>query len=159
MGTGRCAGVGAVVVYQFEMVALHKQLCTKANVRVDEGVVGIIDALSNFPLLETVESCQGHGNEAAWVCFLYGTHPWLDIFTFGLGFLAPELFNQLGDGVNITLRPLASGLVMADLTIRQEALGSAENTLRKLAKRSHAHPRLELGDSSGGTFGTFRVRC
>jgi hypothetical protein len=33
------------------------------------GVAGVIDALSQFPKLETVESCEGNRREPVWVCF------------------------------------------------------------------------------------------
>ena len=38
---------------------MHNQISCKVNVEVEERVVPLIESLSYFPLLYTVESCEG----------------------------------------------------------------------------------------------------
>lgn len=41
---------------------MHRQKFIKVNVPVDEGVAELIAALSAFPRLQTISSCQGNGD-------------------------------------------------------------------------------------------------
>ena len=47
----------------------HEQVSVQTNARVDKDIAGVIAALSKFPLLQTVESCQGHNGRNAWIGF------------------------------------------------------------------------------------------
>ncbi len=49
----------------------HKQVFTKVNVEVDEGIESVVSALSLFPQLSTRESCQGGHKLNAQVLFEY----------------------------------------------------------------------------------------
>jgi hypothetical protein len=40
-------------------MARHKHVLTKVNVGVDEGIAPVVEALSLFPDVHTVESCEG----------------------------------------------------------------------------------------------------
>lgn len=65
----------------------------------DAAIVDLIEILSSFPYLETVESCQGNDKEPAWVCFLYGRYwerPWQELAEFVFGFLGPRLIAEIG---------------------------------------------------------------
>ncbi len=71
-----------IVVGQFRM---HEQTWVKVNIVVDKGIKGIIEALSTFPELEIIESCEGSNTQNAWVCFRYGRyweHEWRDLVAF-----------------------------------------------------------------------------
>jgi hypothetical protein len=50
---------------------IHEQTWVKVNTTVDKGISRLIEALSDFPKLKTIESCQGTKGWA-WVCFDYG---------------------------------------------------------------------------------------
>ncbi len=116
----------------------HKQVYTKINVPVDSEITELIEALSSFPMLETLESCQGAKDQPAWVCFLYGdywSHPWKDITEFGLGFLAPGLSAEIGDDARFSLEMNGSGVVQGHLTIREGAVSRTTDALRRLLRR------------------------
>ena len=99
----------------------HKQVWVKVNAPVDQGIADLIQALSAFPRLHTIESCQGGLDNPAWVCFYYGDYwvnPWRDLADFVLGFLGPALAREAGDDVNVSIRVTGCGLPQGELTIR-----------------------------------------
>ena len=111
---------------------MHPQLWVKVNAQVDERMASIIEALSAFPTLQTIESCQRSAG-TAWVSFAFG-ESWRDLAKFIFGFLAPRLRARVGDAVEMALRPSSStDLIFADLTIRPEGLGLVHEALRNLA--------------------------
>ncbi len=113
----------------------HKQTWAQVNVPVDEGVSGLVSALSGFPRLQTIESCQG--DSAPWVCFRYGNyweHPWRELAEFVFGYLGPQLVNELGDRVDVVVRLTEHGDVQAELWIRHGALERTIETLERLAQ-------------------------
>ncbi len=137
-------------------MASHSQTWVKVNVPVDRGIQGLVTALSLFPSLETIESCEGHGNDGAWVCFRYGAyweHPWHDLADFVLGYMAPSLREKVGDDVNIRIQTTPSGQVFGELSVRPEAVSNVETALRELARDSSVPPRHSSG-CCGGTAGT-----
>lgn len=102
----------------------------------DEGVVGLVKALSAFPKLRTRESCESiDGEGTAWVCFTYGQdgpEDWRALAEFVLGYLAPGLMQTLGDQVNIGID--ATDFNMAKLSVRPGAMLRTLKTLRKLRR-------------------------
>lgn len=115
----------------------HEQTWVKVNTHVDAGVLGIVSALSLFPTLQTIESCQGDGEKAAWVCFSFGPYwqsSWKETAAFVLGFLAPKLFEKVGDSIRLSLRPRQCGDVLVDLTVRAGALMDTERALVEIAQ-------------------------
>jgi len=115
--------------------AQHKQTWAQVNVPVDEGVSGLVTALSKFPRLQTIESCQGDNDP--WVCFRYGNyweHPWRELADFVFGYLGPQLVHELGDRVNLVVRLTEHGDVQAELWIRPGALERTIATLKRLAQ-------------------------
>src|SRR5208282_2848511 len=113
----------------------HEQVWAKVNAPVDRGVVGLVEALSLFRGLETVESCEGNDREAVWICFRYGRYwvqPWQELAEFVFEFLAPRLLQKVGDNATVIVRP-REGTALADLSIRPEAKREVEDALRKLA--------------------------
>jgi hypothetical protein len=115
----------------------HDQAWAKVNAAVDRGVVGLVEALSLFPDLETIESCEGDGSEAAWICFRYGHHwndGWHELVDFVFDFLAPKLFERVGDSVTLVVRPREGGAALADFSVRLESKREVELALRDLAE-------------------------
>lgn len=49
----------------------HKTIPVKVNALVDEGVAPLVNALNEFPAVLTVDSCQGHNGDPAYVFFHY----------------------------------------------------------------------------------------
>lgn len=134
----------------------HRQVWAKVNVPVDSEIAELIEALSAFPMLETLESCQGPKDGPARVCFLYGnywSHPWKDIAEFGFEFLAPGLAAEIGDDARLSLELNGSGVTQGHLTVRAGAIHQATNALRRLLPRfSASHLRsLACSDDRSGT--------
>ena len=116
-------------------MSVHKQVWTKVNAHVDIGIVGVVEALNMFPLLQTIESCEGTGGRP-WVCFSYGEseqQSWREVAEFTLGIFAPLLFEKVGDAAGVTLRPTVSGLVLVELTVRPEGLKSVQKAIYDIA--------------------------
>lgn len=136
---------------------MHKQAWVKVNAHVDEEIGGVVKALSEFPSLETVESCKGTG----WVCFRYGSyweHPWRELADFVLGHLAPGLVATLGDDVNVRIQATASGQIFGELSIRPGAEQRVEIALRNLA-HGVSVTRDHRSGYSGGMSDTSPPRC
>jgi hypothetical protein len=122
-------------VGQFEK--RHKQLWAKVNAPVDEQIKNLVEALSRFPKLQTIESCQGISEGSAWVCFYYGQywlHPWRDLASFVLGFLGPRLTEELQDIVDLVVRVTTFGTFRAELTIRPGCIKAVTEILVNLSR-------------------------
>jgi hypothetical protein len=115
----------------------HSRTWVKVNAPVDEGVSGIVAALSAVPSLETIESCERSTSEPVWCCFRFGAyweHPWRDLAEFVLGELGPALSRDVGDGANVRVQVTGGGLVMGELSVLPGETKAAERCLRRLAR-------------------------
>lgn len=115
----------------------HPVSWARANAPVDEFIVSLIEALSSFPHLESIESCQGDGQGPIWVCFHYGEYwkrPWQDLVEFVFGYLGPGLEEQIGDSARLSVGLDQTGVAVADLHIRPEALEQTVRALRQLRR-------------------------
>jgi len=115
---------------------MHKQKWTKVNAPVDEGIKDLVDALSAFPKLQTIESCIGNKNNPAWVSFWYGNYwknSWKEFSEFVVGYLGEELVTALGDKINISVQFNSAGLPQGELSVRPGAITDTIQVLRKLA--------------------------
>jgi len=113
----------------------HQQVWAKVNAPVDKGVASLITALSTFPKLQTLESCENLQGWA-WVTFVYGEHwkrPWEDLAKFVLGFLGSALARELGDRVRVSIQVTEAGLYRAEMAARIEAIPATVKLLAKLA--------------------------
>jgi hypothetical protein len=116
-------------------MASHKQVFVKTNVPVDRGVAILIAALSEFPKLQTVESCEDLKGWA-WVTFVYGEHwheSWEQLARFVLGFLGPRLISELGDRITVSMHITEAGLYRAEMAVRKPAIPAAVKLLAKLS--------------------------
>jgi|GEM_PF-2034348 len=134
----------------------HKQTWAKVNVPVDVGVGGIVETLSSFPNLETIESCEGDGEQGCWVCFRYGAywkHSWCELANFVLGFLGDRLMKLVGDDATIKIQVTPSGNIFGELSVRPGAAPRVEAALRTLSQEFSASQRHNLGccDGTSGT--------
>ena len=117
------------------MIKKHKSCWIKVNVPVDKGVMGIVSALSQFPKLETVESCEGNNINGSWVCFRYGSYwenSWHDLADFVLGYLSPRLGKIVGDDASVKIQTTPGGNIFGELYIRPGATSRVEVALREL---------------------------
>lgn len=115
---------------------MHKQTWARVNAPVDEEIKELVEALSSFPKLQTIESCQGDEQTGAWVCFWYGEYwenSWNELAAFVLRYLGPKLMAELGDRVSISIRVNTAGLPLGELTIRPGAITRTARLLRELA--------------------------
>lgn len=134
----------------------HSHVWVKVNAPVDSGVSGIVSALSLFPQLETVESCEGDSERGSWVCFRYGSYwkrPWYDLVNFVLGCLGPGIIGQVGDDAGVRIQMTPSGQVFGELSVRPGASQRVESALRLLA-RNPIVSRRRMSECSDGTSGT-----
>ncbi|HUI87916.1 MAG TPA: hypothetical protein VLX61_04250 [Anaerolineales bacterium] len=111
---------------------MHKKTWIKVNVQVDEGIKELVEALSAFPKLQTIESCQGSQNTPAWVCFYYGNSI-SELSDFVLRYLGKELAEKLGDRVSLSIQIKSSGLPQGELQVRHEAIRICTKVLKQLA--------------------------
>lgn len=115
-------------------MAAHDQVWIKVNAPVDSGIAALITALSTFPKLQTIESCQGIDGWA-WVCFVYGKHwehPWEELAQFVLGFLGPKLAHELGDRVRVSLQVTEAGQIRAEMAVNAVTIPATVKVLNEL---------------------------
>lgn len=130
----------------------HKHAWVKVNVPVDVGVSGIVSALSDFPGLETAESCKGYKGRGPWVCFRFGnywSHPWRDLTSFVCGFLAPRIFALVGDDARKRIDATTAGHFFGEISVRARAASRMEAALRRLAREFSADRPRKSGCSCG----------
>jgi hypothetical protein len=115
----------------------HEQVWVKVNAPVDRGAGLLITALSAFPKLQTLESCEDLDGWA-WVTFVYGEHwkrPWNDLAKFVLGFLGPALAKELGDRVRMSVQVTEAGLYRAEMAVQTAAIPATIKLLAKLSAK------------------------
>lgn len=126
----------------------HRQIMAKVNVPIDRGIAPVIEALSLWPELQTIESCEGDVDNPAWVCFYYGqsgANSWLGVSEFVLGFLAPGLARMIGDSAHVVVRLNGCGIAQGELMIRPGTISDVTNALTTLYRN---------WECSGGRSGT-----
>lgn len=112
----------------------HEQSWVKVNAPVDRDIADLIKALSLFPQLQTIESCQGHGERAIFVLFQYGLS-WQDLSTFVLGYFGPRLMDLLGDRINIYINITEARNIVAELHIPPDSLHQTVRGVKSLARK------------------------
>lgn len=134
------------------MAKPHIQTWVKVNAPVDEGIAELIEALSAFPKLQTIESCQGGWPRSdedkegmpAKVWFHYGqddnAHPYREIGDFVLGYFGPGLMKEMGDLVGISLEVKTQYIVMAELYVRQGAMPRTIEAIKRLRREFEDQP-------------------
>lgn len=139
----------------------HNIKWVKVNVPVDNGVFGIVSALSGFPKLETIESCEGHNGSGPWVCFRYGSYwenSWCELVHFVLGYLSPHLISFVGDDASVKIQTTPSGNIFSELCVRPGAASRVEAAIRRLSQDTSVFRRHNLGCCDGKS-GTLPRHC
>jgi hypothetical protein len=117
----------------------HSQIWVKVNAPVDKDIAGLIEALSLFPRLQTIESCQQDGHRPIWVSFTYGLYQpepndWQELADFVLGYFGRELTKKLGDRIDIRIRVAETGNIRAELFVYPDSLVRTVRVVRLLAR-------------------------
>lgn len=113
----------------------HKQKWVKVNSPVDTEIAELIQTLSAFSKLQTLESCQNFSRGRAFVCFRYGdywNHDWRDLIHFVFDFLGPRLIKELADDIDLSIRINTSREIFAELIIKKDALIKTIKILKRL---------------------------
>ncbi len=113
----------------------HTQTWVKVNAPVDSGMADLINALSKFSNLQTIESCEDI-KEWAWVTFVYGNYwnrPWEDLAKFVFGFLGPHFASEMGDRVRLSMHVTEAGLYRAEMAVQISAIPTAVKFVLKLS--------------------------
>ena len=115
----------------------HKQVSAKVNAYVDEEIVFLIEELSRFPEVVTVESCQGDGDQkGSWICFVCGDgEDWEPLARFVFEEIGPSLAKAVGDRARISISVTSLGLILADLEIRPGETARVLRALRRIRRR------------------------
>lgn len=114
----------------------------KINAPVDQGIADLIQALSAFPRLRTVESCADmDGRGTAWLCFVYGEdNAWRSLADFVLGYLGPELMCLVGDRASVSIQVTTVGLPQGEITVRPGARPTTVKAIRRLSRNYRGRP-------------------
>jgi hypothetical protein len=122
-------------------MSIHEQVLAKVNVPVDRNLVELVEALSLFAELQTIE-CDEQKNGDAWVCFVYGNQekpePWKPLSKFVFSTLGPELTEKFGDRIALNVQLTESGSYRAEMTVKKPAISAVVKLLKSLKGKSQA---------------------
>lgn len=115
----------------------HCQKWVKVNAPVDEGIVPLIEALSAFQGVRTIESCEGNG-DSAWVCFDCGQEDWKALSEFVFSVIGPPLMAEFGDRINLNVGITESGMYRAEMTVSKAIISAASKAMEQLLASAKA---------------------
>ena len=130
----------------------HEQTWVKVNAAVDYGVADLVEALSRYPALQTLESCERNGDGVAQVSFSYGRR-WTEMADFSFGYFSPELYRRVGDDAAVTLYWTVGDRVVGSLRVRSGVVATVAAAISDMARRFSASPphRSECSRGMGCT--------
>jgi hypothetical protein len=119
---------------------LHKQVFAKVNVKVDEGIKPVVEALNLFPMLETTESCQGcidkknPHQKTAGVHFFYGANnrAFRPVSEFVLGFFAPCLWDRVNDAAYVNVEYAYGRTIRVVLGMHPDSIPEVATAIRAI---------------------------
>lgn len=117
-------------------ITVHPQEWVKVNAHVDAGALPLVRALSAFPKLRTIESCQNTASGSVWVCFQYGedqAKAWQDLSEFVLGYFGPGLAGKIGDLATVAIIVTSFGFAQGELSVSHEATVRTVKAIGELA--------------------------
>jgi len=125
--------------------AAHVEVPVKINARVDAGVADLVRALSRFPRLETVASCEdpSHGRDSAPVAvveFRYGDS-WEGTVKFCL-WLQDEFHARLDEGAWITADCRPHHQVAANIHVQEKLMVRVVAEIDAVANRWDADEEI-----------------
>jgi hypothetical protein len=115
----------------------HKQTWVKVNAPVDKGIAPLIEALSRFPDVRTLDSCEGT-KETGWVCFDCGEENWEKLSEFVLSVIGPPLMEEFGDRVQLTVGISEGSLYRAEMTVSKSVIPAVSKAVRGLSRSAKA---------------------
>ena len=126
-------------------MTVHVEVAVAVNVRVDRGVADLVRALSRFPRLETVASCEdpSHGcdtDPVAVVEFRYGDS-WEDTVKFCL-WLQDEFHARLDEGVWISADCRAHHQVAPCVHVQRQSMERVVAEINAVANRWDADEEI-----------------
>ena len=108
----------------------------------DEGIAPVVSALSLFPEIKTIESCEGlivNGYEKvpAGVVFEYGhekrkLHSWKNVASFVFDFFAPELWALVNDDASLSMKLNYGSRFYVSLSLRPSAINGVSEAIKKI---------------------------
>jgi hypothetical protein len=102
----------------------HRQVWTKVNAPVDEGVAELVSVLNQVDRLFTLDSCQGH-NGWGYIYFRYGN--WRELGHFVFGKMAPGL--RKIEEITLEVQSVNGNEPMARLGFRTETISRIVSAL------------------------------
>jgi hypothetical protein len=114
----------------------HEQVWAKVNAHVDKGIAPLVSALSMFPELRTLSSCEGYDEKPASVSFKYGPdspESWRELAAFVFGFFGPELMAKVGDYAHLSVEVSTWGEARGDLHIRPGCIQDVAKAVAEIA--------------------------
>ncbi len=120
-----------------QSMAIHPQVWVKVNAQVDRGIAPLIEALSAYPGVRTLESCEGNG-DTAWVAFDFGEGDWKPLAKLVLKELGPALMRDFGDRVSLNVTVTEGGLYRAEMTLAKAVISAVSKSVRQLARPAKA---------------------
>lgn len=120
-----------------QRVTVHQQTWVKVNAQVDAGVAPLIEALSAFSGIRTLESCEGK-DDSAWLVFDAGEENWEPLAKFVFETVAPTLAEDFGDRVNLMMTVSSAGLYRAEMTVSKSIIPAVSKTIKHLAVHARA---------------------
>ena len=111
----------------------HKQVFTKVNVKVDEGIESVISALSLFPQLSTRESCQGGDKLNANVLFEYD-NTWQESTKFLFEFLSPKLWEKVNNEAWLSIELYLGSIYLITIEMKPKSIKSIAKSIRAIHK-------------------------
>jgi hypothetical protein len=118
----------------------------KVNAPVDEGIAELVAALSEFPEIETLESCQGDHDKPAFVIFRLGS--WRDCGSFLFDKLLRAMDSNLRADVSASIIGYGVTHCLGRLSLSPEAVSSLADTVRAVRKSvcSGGNPHTSRGN-------------
>lgn len=130
----------------------HEQTYVRVNARVDIGIAELVDSLSRFPFVETLESCQGtpgEGEDAcpAFVYFVCGR--WQGMAEFVFGFLGPKLVDVADSAAMLSASTNGQGDPLVKIKMPAEVVSKVASVINELSVQTNAHSWEYSGDRPG----------
>src|ERR1700731_227820 len=126
---------------------IHRQTSVKVNAQVDEGVAGLVSALSEISALETLESCQGGEDLPAFVIFRFGS--WRCCGKFLFDRLLQAMDPDLRSDVSLSIVGYSATYCHGRISLSPAAIEPMANLVRSvLAAAEAGRPKSEPAPGS-----------
>ena len=107
------------------------------NARVDAGIAPLVEALSEYANIRTLESCEG-AEDPAYIIFDSGDEDWESLSRFVFEVLGPSLMAEFGERVSLNVGIAESGVYRAEMTVNKIDIPAVSRAVRELTTRAQA---------------------